>query len=106
MVHDYPPLTGGGLAIGVMELACSLRADFRIRVLSSRLADHFADDRAADRRVGPERGPPEWALVPSRHGVRWLREADAVIVHWTFSFVRCRRRRSWSALCWGSRRSA
>ncbi len=51
MTHDYPPLTGGGLALGVRELAGLLQAghDARVRILSSRLADPAADDRQRPR---------------------------------------------------------
>jgi glycosyltransferase involved in cell wall biosynthesis len=87
MIHDYPPLTGGGLAIGAVELAVLLQDDFRFRVVSSRVADHFADDRLArSADVENEPGCPEWALLRSRRALAWARGADAVIVHWTFSF--------------------
>ena len=45
MLHDYPPWSGGGLAIALRELALLLRRSFKFRILTSRLADHFADDR-------------------------------------------------------------
>ena len=76
MAHDYPPLTGGGLAVGVRELARLLGGELRFRVVSSRLVDHFADDR---RRLAPS------GRVRT---LRWLWEADVIVVHWTFSFRR------------------
>src|SRR5688500_14453671 len=87
MVHDYPPFTGGGLALAARELAQLLREDFAFRVLSSRPVDHFADDR---RRLAATGGADEplCALASPRRTLRWLREADAVVVHWTFSFRR------------------
>ena len=76
MAHDYPPLTGGGLALGVRELVRLLGDELRFRVVSSRLVDHFADDRRRLAGAGPLRT------------LRWLWEADVVVVHWTFSFRR------------------
>lgn len=81
MVHDYPPLSGGGLAISVLDLCRSLGNRFECRVVTSRLVDHFGDDRSA-----ASGGEPEWTLAPSRRAVRWLRDADILLVHWTFSF--------------------
>lgn len=89
MVHDYPPVTGGGLAIGAVELAVLLQDDFRFRVVSSRTVDHFADDRSAHAAaggIGDDRGSPAWTLACSRRALSWARAADAVVVHWTFSF--------------------
>jgi glycosyltransferase involved in cell wall biosynthesis len=87
MVHDYPPFTGGGLAIAVRELAAELREEFAFRVLSSRSLDHFADD--LDRLAAPSAAEePVCALAAPRRTLRWLREADAIVVHWTFSFRR------------------
>ena len=83
MAHDYPPLTGGGLALGVGELARLLGDEFCFRILSSRLVDHFADDR---RRLPVAR--PDCAGAGLRRTLRWLCEADVVVVHWTFSFRR------------------
>jgi glycosyltransferase involved in cell wall biosynthesis len=80
MVHDYPPLTGGGLALGALELVRLVQDERRCLVLSSRLVDHFADDRA---RLAPPCAP----AAPGRLA-RALRDADALVVHWTFSFRR------------------
>lgn len=74
MVHDYPPLTGGGLALSVRDLTTVLEAGARCSTLTSRLVDHFADDRAA--------GPPPARLA----ALAGLRSADVVLAHWTFSF--------------------
>jgi glycosyltransferase involved in cell wall biosynthesis len=83
MVHDYPPLTGGGLALGALELARVLGPGVRCRIVSSRGADDFADDRAALAGVGT------WCGVGStRRALRALRAADVLVVHWTFSFRR------------------
>jgi glycosyltransferase involved in cell wall biosynthesis len=86
MAHDYPPLTGGGLALAVQELAQHLRKDFRVRVLSSRLVDHFADDRR--RVLGLGASGAELEVARPWRTLRWLWEADALVVHWTFSFRR------------------
>ena len=83
MAHDYPPLTGGGLALGVRELARLLGDELRFRILSSRLVDHFADDRS---RLAAAR--PDTARAGLGRTLRWLCEADVIIVHWTFSFRR------------------
>jgi|GEM_PF-1655669 len=86
MLHDYPPITGGGLALSVRNLASVLEPDFRTIVLSSRLTDHFADDHRIARLENRVNGgavctrATPWRLL---HG---LRTADIVIVHWTFSF--------------------
>lgn len=87
MAHDYPPFTGGGLALAACELARLLHDEFSFRVLSSRAVDHFADDRGrlAAARAADE---PLRALATPRKTLRWLREADVVLVHWTFSFRR------------------
>ena len=89
MIHDYPPITGGGLSIGVQELATQLDDRFRFVVLSSRLADHFADDRPR-LRSGNGRIPSgaELAVAAPRHIARSVAEADIIVVHWTFSFRR------------------
>ena len=85
MAHDYPPLTGGGLALAVGELARLLRADFDFRVLSSRLVDHFADDRGRLAALA-QRDGVVYARASARRTLRWIRKADLVVVHWTFSF--------------------
>ena len=74
MVHDYPPLTGGGLALSVRDLAALLAERFEVRVCSARMADHFADDRGL---VG---------AVAARPTLGSLFGSDCVVVHWTFSF--------------------
>ena len=87
MVHDYPPFSGGGLALGVRQIVAALDDEFAFRVVSSRAHDHFADDRA--RLATPEAVREHVAtLAAPRQALRWLREADAVVVHWTFSFRR------------------
>lgn len=89
MIHDYPPLTGGGLSIGVQELARQLHDQFRFVVLSSRLSDHFADDRSCARGgAGPLLSGAELVLPAVRRIARSIAEADIVVVHWTFSFRR------------------
>jgi glycosyltransferase involved in cell wall biosynthesis len=77
MCHDYPPLTGGGLAAAVGDLVRLLRDDYDIVVLTSRLMDHFADDRAGA-------GPRTASTITATW--RLLRDADCVLAHWTFSF--------------------
>lgn len=87
MVHDYPPLSGGGLALSVLTLAEMASSYASVDILSSRDRDHFADDSGVDLSEG----------VEYAHGVRVrlvrpfdllgsCRRADHVIVHWTFSF--------------------
>ena len=78
MVHDYPPLTGGGLALSVRDLTSFLESHVRCETLSSRLFDHYADDRA-------EHPPPgrAWLTLVAR-----MRSTDLVLAHWTFSFRR------------------
>jgi glycosyltransferase involved in cell wall biosynthesis len=78
MVHDYPPLTGGGLALAVRDLTSVLESDLQCETLSSRLLDHYADDRAdhpASRHTG-------LALIAR------MRSTDLLLAHWTFSFRR------------------
>jgi glycosyltransferase involved in cell wall biosynthesis len=85
MVHDYPPYTGGGLALGVQEIVASLRDVLTFRVLSSRARDHFADDR--QRLASLDGGDADvGTLGTPRRALRWLRDADVVVVNWTFSF--------------------
>ena len=87
MTHDYPPLSGGGLALGVRELTRLLAGDHHVLVLSSRLTDHFADDR----RCGPAAAWDDgasYALATAPRAVRSLLRADILLAHWTFS---CRR---------------
>lgn len=43
MLHDYPPVSGGGLALSVLDLTSCLPGS-RYAVLSSRFIDHYADD--------------------------------------------------------------
>jgi hypothetical protein len=83
MIHDYPPLTGGGLAIGVSELATLLCPGRSVHVLSSRLADHAADDR---HRPLPEGAGARYARSSMLQAARAVRRADVVIAHLTFSF--------------------
>jgi glycosyltransferase involved in cell wall biosynthesis len=87
MAHDYPPLTGGGLALGVREIAAALQDEFVFRVLSSRRRDHFADD--GDRLPLSDTAHESVATLATPHlALRWLREADVIMLHWTFSFRR------------------
>lgn len=44
LIHDYPPCTGGGLAINVRDLARSLEHEFKCKIITSRINDDFADD--------------------------------------------------------------
>jgi 1,2-diacylglycerol 3-alpha-glucosyltransferase len=79
MTHDYPPCTGGGLALAARELARLLDADGvgRPEILSSRLHDHFTDDR----------GCLDADLVRTLVGaLRRIRQCDVLVAHWTFSF--------------------
>src|SRR5262245_108213 len=81
-LHDYPPVTGGGLALAARDLGRVLEPGFRTVILSSRLKDHFADDRQSPELAAPS----SLARVdPVRLG-SLLRPADLVISHWTFSF--------------------
>jgi glycosyltransferase involved in cell wall biosynthesis len=81
MAHDYPPWSGGGLALAVRELAGIVAGEHHVTVLSARLRDHFADDRSlrldAPFRVGGVR-----CLL------RLIPDADILMAHWTFSFRR------------------
>jgi len=86
MLHDYPPVTGGGLALSVRELASLVRDELDVYVLSSRLADHFADDHGCGDAGVPDRDGFRWALAVPRRTVRWFVQADALVTHWTFSF--------------------
>lgn len=74
MVHDYPPMTGGGLALAVRELAALVPDAFEVIICSSRTVDHFADDRDEP---GARAASPRWSTL-----VRY----DCIVVHWTFSF--------------------
>jgi glycosyltransferase involved in cell wall biosynthesis len=85
MTHDYPPVTGGGLAVGVGELVSLLRSGHDVRVLTSRLADHAADDR---RLLPPGTEGTTFARTGMIRAVCALRRADLVIVHFTHSFRR------------------
>jgi glycosyltransferase involved in cell wall biosynthesis len=85
MVHDYPPLTGGGLALGVQDIAAGLDDVLTFRVLSSRARDHFADDRPRLALLD-RRDAHVCTLSTPRRALSWLRDADVVVVNWTFSF--------------------
>jgi glycosyltransferase involved in cell wall biosynthesis len=87
MVHDYPPLTGGGLAVGVKELARLLEDEFRFTILSSRLVDHFGDDRK-DPALECNAGRALVERAGVARALRRIRRADLVVVHWTFSYRR------------------
>jgi glycosyltransferase involved in cell wall biosynthesis len=78
MLHDYPPITGGGLAIAVQDLVRFFDGRFRFLVHSSRLVDDFADDR--------QRSSPRGRFARLREIWASLQQADCVVVHWTFSF--------------------
>jgi glycosyltransferase involved in cell wall biosynthesis len=84
MMHDYPPLTGGGLALNVRELADLLAQKYDVIVLSARLQDHFADDRAG-RQVEPGVGVTYGGVTPPSL-VRAVSRASLLVTHWTFSF--------------------
>ena len=86
MLHDYPPVTGGGLALSVRELASLVRDELDVFVLSSRLVDHFADDRGCGEASGPDSDEFRWALAVPPRAVRWFVRADVIVTHWTFSF--------------------
>lgn len=78
MCHDYPPLTGGGVAGMVRDLAAVLGPGFDVDVITARRVDHFADDRSQVARRG--------ALMTAATAWRLARRADVIVVHWTFSF--------------------
>ena len=86
MTHDYPPLTGGGLALSVRELADVLAVDHDVEVLSARSHDHFADDRG--RPMGEVAAPVRYRVGGLLTAVRRARAADVLVTHWTFSFRR------------------
>ena len=83
-LHDYPPATGGGLALAARDLSQLLEHRCRSVVLSSRLRDHFADDRQCP---GISCSSSLGVFHPTRLR-SLLRSADLLIAHWTFSF-RC-----------------
>jgi len=85
MTHDYPPVTGGGLAIGVRELAGLLCARHNVQVLSSRLADHAADDR---QRALSDSAGVRYSRATVLRAAHAIHRADVVIAHFTFSFRR------------------
>jgi glycosyltransferase involved in cell wall biosynthesis len=84
MTHDYPPYSGGGLALSVRELADTLAGSYNVTVLSARWRDEFADDRAWPGRV-PTPDAARYAVVGVAAMLRELLSADLVIAHWTFS---------------------
>jgi glycosyltransferase involved in cell wall biosynthesis len=85
MTHDYPPLSGGGLALNVRELADLLAKEYDVTVLSARLRDHFADDRSRCH-ADPDTRGVTFRQVTVRRLVRAVARADLLIAHWTFSF--------------------
>ena len=89
MLHDYPPITGGGLALSVRELSSNLRNDFQCLVLTSRLADHFSDDRRKETSPSPTNSDDSRYSVGTLSKIaRGLIDAEILIVHWTFSIRR------------------
>jgi glycosyltransferase involved in cell wall biosynthesis len=86
MLHDYPPWSGGGLAIASRELALLLQRSFQFRILTSRLADHFADDRPRIAAAACEGPSPIMARAWPWRILRDVAHARALVVHWTFSF--------------------
>lgn len=87
MLHDYPPLSGGGLALAALDLALLVPGGQRVQILSSRTTDHFADDAAELRgdSTAPG-GTVSIGLARPRPLVHAWRSADVLVVHWTFSF--------------------
>jgi glycosyltransferase involved in cell wall biosynthesis len=85
MVHDYPPFTGGGLALGVREIAAVVHDLFTVRIVSSRTHDHYADDRP---RLAQPNDQDEHVctLATPRRAIGWLGDSDLVVINWTFSF--------------------
>lgn len=79
MLHDYPPVSGGGLALAVRDLTASVPG-LRCAVLSSRLVDHYADDRYTLAGID--------CYASIRSVLAAARHADTILVHWTFSFRR------------------
>ena len=86
MVHDYPPVSGGGLAIASQELATLFGWRYRFRIMTSRLSDHFSDDRNGTPARPPHRRTPQTTKASPRRLLRETVRADALVVHWTFSF--------------------
>jgi glycosyltransferase involved in cell wall biosynthesis len=78
MLHDYPPIRGGGLALAAADLAEVLSDTHTTEICSSRFRDHFADDRSA--------APPYVRLVAGLSALWRLRSCDILISHWTFSY--------------------
>ena len=73
--------------MSVRELTDVLADDYCVLVLSSRLADHFADDRGRVGTATPADGV-SYQRATLGKVVRSLVEADLVLAHWTFSFRR------------------
>lgn len=44
LAHDYPPVTGGGLARHTVELAVIFGEEYDFTILTTRLVDHFTSD--------------------------------------------------------------
>jgi glycosyltransferase involved in cell wall biosynthesis len=87
MVHDYPPLTGGGLALAALEVARLADAVADVTVLSSRFADHYANDGAEFSGKVTVDGC-DVKVIPAWRAILLLRRTDVVMIHWTFSYRR------------------
>jgi|tagenome__1003787_1003787.scaffolds.fasta_scaffold20986838_1 glycosyltransferase involved in cell wall biosynthesis len=87
MVHDYPPLSGGGLALSVLTLGEIASEHARVEILSSREVDHFADDSAIYLAQGVQYGPRvNVRLATALRLLTSCVRADLIVAHWTFSF--------------------
>lgn len=84
-VHDYPPLGGGGLARHVLDTSAALSAAYETRIVTSRMHDHFADDRNGCLSARPDIE----ALSPWISGLprllRLLAAAQVVVCNTTYS---------------------
>ena len=84
-VHDYPPLSGGGLAMHVLESAEALSGTYEVRIISSRLNDEFADDRSHIRSSFPRIHVTGISPLEVMGFLRQLRAARTVVCCTTYS---------------------
>jgi len=83
-IHDYPPFSGGGLAINVLELASFLSEKHECKIMTSRLRDHFADDN----------GYAKQSMLIYRKNwfcllcifIKEILKSDILVINFTFSF--------------------
>jgi glycosyltransferase involved in cell wall biosynthesis len=89
-LHDYPPISGGGLARHVLDTSKMLMGRFDVQIYTSRLSDHFADDR--NRKSYKSISFYKPGLISLIKCNNALNEFDVVIVNCTYSlrfFVIC-----------------